>query len=395
MTRRPRVHWPLALLLAACATATALLLGGPAPSAAQAQSTIWVCNPDQSSNVCTSSLETTVEHPDGTDEVITPRQTGGKSRVDCFYVYPTVSDQPTLNSDRSIDAEVKGVTQYQANYLSRRCNVYAPVYRQVTAPALLTRSNEELSEGLRIAYPDVRDAFLDYWRNVNQGKRGFVLVGHSQGSIMIGELIRQEIDERPLRRKRMLSAIIPGVLPTVPKGERVGGLYENVPTCVRRREINCVMGWATYDETPPDDTRYGVPAQRTKEAFGWPSGPEMEVICTNPAHLKKNSGVLKTLVRSDSFPGLVGAAVLGYYNLQPPQADTPWIRLDRDRYRAECTHENGAHILKVSPIGDARDYRASPDATWGLHLGDINLAYGNILKIIRGQKRKARALTRG
>lgn len=381
-----------AALIALLSTALALLV--PGTSQGGEADTVWLCLPGQADNPCTPSLETTVQRPNGEDRVVEPHQALGRSKVDCFWIYPTVSDQPTLNSDRSKDEPVRGMTELQAGYLSRRCNLYAPMYRQVTVPALLTRSREDLIEGFRTAYSDIRSAFLDYWRNHNRGERGFILVGHSQGALMAEELIRDQIDDHPARRRMMLSAIVPGVLPTVPRGELVGGLYDNVPACERRRQLGCVMGWATYDETPPDDTRFGVPPSIAVDAFGWPDGENLEVICTNPAHLKRNNGTMKTIARTDVYAGSVGLAILGYYELQLPQAPTPWVRMGRDRYRAECVRENGAHVLKAFPIGDARDYRPSPDDTWGLHLGDMNLPLGNLLKIIRAQKRKARAIGR-
>jgi len=43
-------------------------------------------------------------------------------------------------------------------------------------------------------YDDVRDAWHHYLEHDNQG-RGVVLVGHSQGSFILAELIRQEIDK--------------------------------------------------------------------------------------------------------------------------------------------------------------------------------------------------------
>lgn len=377
------------------AVTTVGLLAALSPAAAGAQDaepTSWLCRPDQTPNPCFSNLATTHQQADGPDRTAEPRL-ATDPKVDCFYVYPTVSDQPGPNASRSADPPVEAIARYQASRFSRRCAVWAPLYPQVTVPALLTGSDEELAAALRNAYPAVEDAWLEYWREHNRGRRPFVLIGHSQGAGMLIELIRSLIDDRTAMRRRMLSAIVPGVVPTVPRGRRVGGLFENVPTCERRRRLGCVMAWASYGETPPDDTRYGVPSARFAQAFGWEYAPEDEAICTNPARLRGGWGRARLLTRTDPFPGTVGLALLYLYNGPPPLAPTPWVE-PPDRYRTRCERANGAHFLRVEPVGDSRELRASPDATWGLHIADVNLVLGNLDRIVRAQKRAERAKRR-
>jgi hypothetical protein len=381
--------------LGAIATAAALVAAGlPAAQlqAAEPEPTSWLCEPAQTPNPCHSSLATTFQSPDGSSRTTDP-PLASEPKVDCFYVYPTVSDRPATNADRSADPQIEAVARYQASRFSRRCDVWAPLYPQVTVPALLTGSDEELAEGLRRAYPAVEAAWLEYWRERNRGERPFILIGHSQGAGMLTELIRQLIDRRPAMRKRMLSAILPGVVPTVPAGRPVGGLFDHVPTCERRRQTGCVIAWASYGETPPDDTRYGVPSQRFAQAFGWEYADGDEAICTNPARLRGGWGRIRLLTRTDAFPGTVGLGLLYLYNGPPPMASTPWVE-PPDRYRARCEHGNGAHFLRVDALGDSRELRASPDATWGLHIADVNLVLGNLDRIVRAQKRAARRSAR-
>jgi len=42
-------------------------------------------------------------------------------------------------------------------------------------------------------------------------------------------------------------------------------------------------------------------------------------------------------------------------------------------------------VLKISSIAGARKLKASPDATWGLHLRDVNLPLGNLVGLVRKQ----------
>ena len=99
-----------------------------------------------------------------------------------------------------------------------------------------------LESGLQ--YDDVRDAFNYYLQHDNKG-RGFVLVGHSQGSFILAELIRREIDGKPVQ-SRMVSAILLGTVIGVPKGKDVGGSFQSVPLCHSASQIGCAITFASF-----------------------------------------------------------------------------------------------------------------------------------------------------
>src|SRR5258708_32188996 len=99
-----------------------------------------------------------------------------------------------------------------------------------------------LNSGL--AYDDVRDAWRYYLEHDNQG-RGFVLIGHSQGSYILAELIRQEIDGKPVQ-SRMVSAILPGTTLAGPRGKDVGGRFQNIPPCHGASQTGCVISTAPF-----------------------------------------------------------------------------------------------------------------------------------------------------
>src|SRR4051812_47135747 len=144
-----------------------------------------------------------------------------RPKIDCFYVYPTVSQQPAANSDRSIEAQQTAIAEYQAARFSRHCRVYAPMYRQRTLTAINGTAQQQ-SDALKLAYTDIAAAWRDYRDHYNHG-RGFVLIGHSQGTTMLRQLIRTEVDPRPKLRRRLVSAILPGGNVTVRKGASAGG----------------------------------------------------------------------------------------------------------------------------------------------------------------------------
>ena len=73
----------------------------------------------------------------GTRLVSSPKPTASATFA-CFYVYGTVSGEPSVNADlRRGQAEINSAL-VQADPFSPVCQVYAPIYRQVTLADLET-----------------------------------------------------------------------------------------------------------------------------------------------------------------------------------------------------------------------------------------------------------------
>jgi Protein of unknown function (DUF3089) len=177
------VPTPLGLFLVlAIVCVAALAAAGPAGA-----KTVWLCKPGLKDDPCRSSLSTTVFSP-GLQQLRTERvKRVRRPSFDCFYVYPTVSDQPGLQATKRIDPEVRSIALYQAARFSRDCRVYVPVYRQLTLTGIRS-SDPRIARYAKIAYGDVREAWRSYLRRHNRG-RGVVLIGHSQGTYVLRELV--------------------------------------------------------------------------------------------------------------------------------------------------------------------------------------------------------------
>lgn len=120
-------------LCAALAFAASALL----PTAAGASSKpVWLCKPGLAANPCTPGLATTRFSQSGVRLGVRDVRASQRPAFDCFYVYPTVSDQPTIQATRRIDPEERSIALYQAARYSRDCRVYAPMYRQITLAGL-------------------------------------------------------------------------------------------------------------------------------------------------------------------------------------------------------------------------------------------------------------------
>src|SRR4051794_9660833 len=366
-----RLLRPALLALTIAASLAMLSLATEAHAA-----TTWLCKPGANPNPCFGSLQTTVIDPSGQGHIENPPN-AKKPPIDCFYVYPTVSDDKATNSDLSIDPEEISIAQYQASRFSQRCRVFAPMYHQLTLQGLGTTPPPD---ALLTAYGDVRAAWKEYMRRYNHG-RGVVLIGHSQGAGMLQELVHQKIDRFPAARAKLLSAILLGGNVTVEAGRKVGGVFKHVPACTRPQRLSCVIAFSTYNQTPPDNAIFGKGSGVLTEAFGLAPPPNPQVLCTNPAALRGGAGALHTLAPTTPFNGTIGFGISVLYNGSPPTAATPWVE-PQDHYTGQCVQSNGASVLLISPVGTARQLTPVPDDRWGLHLADVNIALGNLVDVV-------------
>jgi len=364
----------------------ALALTGLAPEALQAQApaavdyadgSSWLCRPGRQ-DACAIDNTTTVVQANGS----LSRETWSRAEsppIDCFYVYPTVSTDTTANSDMvPNDPEIRVVGQQFARFASV-CRPFAPSYRQVTLAGLRVGmaggAIPNLGEGL--AADDVRDAFHHYLEHDNGG-RGFVLIGHSQGSFILVELIRDEIDGKPLQNQ-MVSAILLGTTVTVATGRDTGGTFSTVPLCRSATQTGCVVTYASFRATvpPPENT-----------LFGRATEPGQTGACTNPAALGGGSAPLHSYLAGNGLT-IVGGRPAPPWVEGGPAIETPFVSVP-GLLTARCATNENATYLEVTVNGDASDPRVDNivgDITpqWGLHLVDVNISMGDLVDIVRQQ----------
>ena len=344
----------------------------------------WLCRPGRQ-DACAIDHASTIVAANGR---LTKQQWVGDSNapVDCFYVYPTVSTDPSPNSDMTADPAERNVIRQQFARFGSRCRLYAPLYRQITLAGLrrVLGGGAPLERGLQ--YDDVRDAWRYYLEHDNRG-RGFVLVGHSQGSFILAELIRQQIDGKPVQA-RMVSALLLGTTLAVPRGKDVGGAFQHVPLCHSASQTGCVVTYASFRSTIPP---------RADTLFGKVADPKMVAACTNPAALGGGKGDLHAYLSTDGRT-IVGTTPPKPWVVPERSIDSTWVSVP-GLLTAQCTSNEHATYLEVTVHGDPTDPRTDDIvgdisangqvlANWGLHLIDVNLAMGNLVEIV-GRQAKA------
>lgn len=363
----------------AVAQASAPATVAPAPD--YAQPSAWLCLPGRE-DACATNQDATIIDADGTRsvEIFTA---DAAPKFDCFYVYPTVSLDPTPNSDIKAGGEENLVARFQAGRFRQHCRVFAPLYRQVTLTALRALMTGQPFNGDRaLAFADVKAAWQHYLAHENKG-RGVVLIGHSQGSFMLLQLLQEEIDGKPIQ-KQLISAMLLGANVAVPEGKDIGGDLKTIPLCRTASQTGCLISYVSFrtDSPPPDNSRFGVVTQ-----------PGMVAACTNPAALGGGKAV------SDNYLGAAGAG-LG----SAPQA--PWTKDSTPVATAfvkapglvsvECTGTGKFRYLAVTVNADPADPRTDTIAgdvsvggvilkDWGLHLIDMPVAMGNLVTLSNTQ----------
>jgi len=340
----------------------------------------WLCRPGRQ-DACTVNLDATVITADGRLSKETYKADPNPP-IDCFYVYPTVSNDPGANATMAIEPEEQSVVMAQFARLGAKCRLYAPMYRQVTLTALKAgMTGKPMADASpALAYADVLDAWNEYLAHDNHG-RGVVLVGHSQGSGVLIQLIAREIDGKPVQ-KQIISAILMGSRLQLPKGADVGGSFKSIPTCHSDSQIGCAIAYADFraDSPPPANSRFG-------KGVG-----DMVAACVNPAALGGGSGALNAYMNVTQSPS---GSPNGWTN--PPMAiTTPFVKLP-GLMTAECVTGPFDYIavtlhptpggVRVGDIGGDVKVGAVILKDWGLHLVDANLHMGNLVHIVGEESR--------
>ncbi len=335
--------------------------------------------------MCDSGLDATSVAADGTLTPV-PFVADPDAPIDCFYVYPTISRDPGANSDfEAADGEERFATANQAAPLGTACRVFAPVYRQVTLTALAASLAGETTTAPAgpsprdIAYGDVVDAW-NYYLEHDNGGRGVILVGHSQGAGVLDRLIREEIDPNSTERDLLVAAYLAGTSVQVPYGQDVGADFQNVPLCRADDQVGCVVTWSSFRSTspPPPTSFFGRGRDGT------------EAGCTNPAALSGGSAELLSRLPANADASILSdlgttTEAAAWVDPTVGTIDTPYVELP-GLVSAKCVEWNGFNWLEITVQGDPADPRADDipgDLTpeWGLHLVDMNLVMGNLQQL--------------
>jgi hypothetical protein len=367
----------LAAMSAACsghsrpaATASPRITASTPSPSATAEPTVWLCRPGTRPDPCATDRTATVIDVSGARRREPPRNDG--QPVDCFYVYPTVSNEKSRNADLTVQPEETAAAVAQASRFSQVCRVFAPMYRQRTLRDLLNLADGWSNSGPnRVAYASLLAAWQDYLAHDNDG-RPVVFIGHSQGAAMLVRLLRAQIDPSTPLRRRVALAILLGANVTVPTGRLAGGSFAHLPLCTRSGEPGCVIAYSSFPSEPPPLALFGRPGVGVSALSGESRTAGLSVACVNPSGIGNGVRPLHPYVPIADLP------VEG--------VTTPWVAAT-GRYTAACKHGGGATWLEVVTARGVADPKAllsqSLGPAWGYHTVDVSLALGDLVADVR------------
>ncbi len=180
--------------------------------------------------------------------------------IDVFFIHPTLylkGDRWNADvNDKKLNKTICNTAiKNQASVFSGIATIYAPHYRQMHI-----QSYSDLPNGyqaLDIAYEDIENSFLYYWKHINKGRK-FILAGHSQGTTLSELLLKKVILKNDSMKNQLLLAYLPGM--------PMKSFSENIPACARPNQMDCSPSWRSSAEGYFPES--------------WPSGDSIS--CVNP-----------------------------------------------------------------------------------------------------------------
>jgi hypothetical protein len=185
-----------------------------------------------------------------------------EAKADVFFVHPT-----SYRTGRTWNAKMtkrgpnkrtdKLSMRFQASVFNESCKVYAPRYRQAALITYIEKKGNA-PKVFDFAYQDVRNAFLYYLKNYNEG-RPFIIAGHSQGTDHALRLINEVLSDT-IFSEQLIAAYLIG-RPITKESVKI------LVPCDSARQTGCFVTW---NATPwGNGTLFGEPVKGLLYTITW------------------------------------------------------------------------------------------------------------------------------
>ena len=218
-----------------------------------------------------------------------------------FFIHPTsYRDTDNWNAPLGHEEAERIARIYlrgMASPFNQADEIWAPRYRQATLGAFLTDA-PEAQQSIDAAYADVLEAFRFFVDSIDEDMP-IVLAGHSQGSLHLLRLLREEVQEKGLGSRIVASYAIGWPISVAHDLPALG-----VPACATPAQTGCILSWSSFAQ--PADPSAVIDAYSGSTGFdGSPRG-DSQILCTNPllgtfGGSAEASANLGTLVPEDSM----------------------------------------------------------------------------------------------
>jgi len=165
--------------------------------------------------------------------------------VDVFFVYPTVLFNETdwiMDTTRpDMRSAAMESVKTQASVFEGQANIYVPMYRQMNI-AGLGLSDAAAAPLQEIVHSDVWRAFTHYLKYENNG-RPFFLAGHSQGSMILTDLLLEHWGTTGAEKQLVAALLIGWSLTSEDLDD-----HPSVHMCKSSDQTGCVISYNTMAE---------------------------------------------------------------------------------------------------------------------------------------------------
>ncbi|MFH0865290.1 MAG: DUF3089 domain-containing protein, partial [Bacteroidota bacterium] len=311
------------------------------------------------------------------------------SGYDVFCIYPTTAPYIAVAQNFAICDSQKTRARaalWEYNQYTQFGRIYAPYYRQaslaaIALPHLLPGSRQKQADILDTAVTDVIGAYDYYIKHDNHGKK-VILLGHSQGAIMLALMLRKmETDTVKFQTHldRIFLAVLVGMEcgPYVAKDSLTGGWWQTIPICQNPLDTDCVMSWAT--------NLYGMPFTSVKNDVS------INEILMNKGYLYSTLDTSIHEVKMDPLnyipPTDVSLSVYPLYCFGSHDYDvsTRFIGYT-NMYHGSIENPDAANYgLMIERLTVPNDYRYNPldSADYGdCHKWDMYVSQGDVIDLI-------------
>ncbi|MEL7319537.1 MAG: DUF3089 domain-containing protein [Pseudomonadota bacterium] len=241
-------------------------------------------------------------------------ETPNASDFAVFFIHPTsylsrdswnasIGEDSDAEADRIARIYVRGM----ASPFNAASEIWAPRYRQATMGAFLT-DKPEAQEAIQAAYADVLEAFRFFLSSIDEDTP-IALAGHSQGSLHLLRLLREEVMPGPVA-ERLVAAYAVGWPVSMEHDLPEMG----IAACGAPEQTKCLISWSSFAE--PADPSAVIETYANSVGFDGAKRGTSQILCTNPitgalGGSAEANGNLGTLVPDDSISNgeLVPAAV--------------------------------------------------------------------------------------
>ncbi|MDR1474145.1 MAG: DUF3089 domain-containing protein [Endomicrobium sp.] len=189
---------------------------------------------------------TPTDYSDINNWLALPKKEELKKKVDVFFIYPTAwranGGYPLCDIDNKEMREgANHCLKFQGSAFETCGNIFTPYYRQLDASYAIKLGILKSVVYFRgLPKTDIIAAFDYYIKNLND-ERPFILAGHSQGSIMIFEILADYMKANPKVYKRMIAAYAIGV----PLGKKYFTRYPHVKPAKNSKDLGVVICYNT------------------------------------------------------------------------------------------------------------------------------------------------------